>query len=479
MRKKIRISLLTLLLIATGFCHAEIRTVTVLQTTDLHGSPDMAKVVALIRQQRKIDPHLLLIDCGDLTQGSYENSFDHGSAMVDAMQFAGYDVFVPGNHDFDYGTDVLKQHLKRLATVRVLGANLSLDGTPLEGWTLFERNGVRIAVIGIVPPYLYDWTAAPQLTGVTVRSVEQGIARVMPAIRRSGADLVILAIHLGEFSTGRLNVDGKIFSIASVLKKYPEISLVLAGHTHQCVSGKYVYPGAWLVQTAAHAKAVAEIRIQVDTERRKVVGISSLLLTVSDLSPADDMPESWHRNQAEADSGRNRIVAELPEKCSLTPLKNLRRPGTFAPLCARAMAECAGVDVAFSSSYSTWRVCGSISEYDLYRLIPFENYLTILTLTREQLEMILQEQACLKGSACRAGLVMYRRNPETKSTVTAAFSSYAVSGAGGRFPVLKRIAGSGTVNRRDLNLTVRQCFRTFLMQTDLTKSDFRAKVNVP
>ena len=470
-----KISSILFFFCAVFCCYAEIRTVTVLHTTDLHGSPEMPKVVALIRQQRAVDPGLLVIDCGDLTQGTYEAAFDHGASMIHALNAAKYDVFVPGNHDFDYGTDVLKANLARLSGVKALGANLTLDGNPMAGWALFERNGVRIAVIGIVPPYLFQWIAALQLKGVRLTSVEQGVAKVMPEIRRAKVDLVILAIHLGEFSSGRLNEDGNLFALSSLVKKFPEISLVLAGHTHQTVPGKFIYPGAWLVQPTAHTKEAALVRVTVDTERRQTVSVESELIPLEEISPAA-MPEEWEENLARANAGREEVLTTLPEGFELTPLKSRKKNGTLAPLCARAMAEYAGTDLAFSSSYSSYSRRGPVREYDLYRMIPFENFITVLTLTQAQLDAIIKEQTDLTGSAAKARLVLYRRQTETKESYTVAFGSYAVSGAGGRFPVLKAIAGSGTVKRQDLTLTVRDAFREFLKKTDLTKSHSGAKV---
>lgn len=471
-----KISSILFFFCAVFCCHAEIRTVTVLQTTDLHGSPEMARVVSLIRQQRAADPGLLVIDCGDLTQGTYEATFDHGASMICALNAAKYDVFVPGNHDFDYGTATLKNNLARLSGVKVLGANLVLDGKPMNGWALFERNGVRIAVIGIVPPYLFQWIALPQLSGVRLMSVEQGVAKVMPEIRRAKPDLVILAIHLGEFSSGRLNEDGRVYALASLLKMFPEISLVLAGHTHQTVPGKYVYPGAWLVQPTAHGKNAALIRLSVDTKKRQTVSVESELLPLDGIESAV-MPEEWMENLARAAAGREEILTKLPSGFELTPVKSRKEHGTLAPLCARAIAEYAGTDLAFSSSYSSYTCRGRMREYDLYRLIPFENFITVLSLTQHELDAVMNEQNALTGRAEKSFLVHHRRCREAKETYTVAFGSYAVSGAGGRFPILKAIAESGTVKRQDLPLTVRDAFRAFLKNTDLTKSLSGATVN--
>ena len=142
------------------------RSLTILQTTDIHGAIGDAKSPGLLQIADAAEEirHDLWIDCGDLTQGSFSATVDSGASMVEALSAAGCDVWVPGNHDFDYGTAVLAERIGAFRGT-VLAANMKSTATPMKtsAWKMFERQGVKIAVVGIVPPYLGLWIAPEHL----------------------------------------------------------------------------------------------------------------------------------------------------------------------------------------------------------------------------------------------------------------------------------------------------------------------------
>ena len=157
---------------------------TIFQTTDIHGAvgdktnPGLLQVASEIRRQRKeIGENTLWIDCGDLTQGTPIAASDQGASMINALSTAGCDIFVPGNHDFDYGRETLIRNLNAFHGT-VLGANLKINGyDKLKPWTLIERGKYRIAVIGIVTPFLKQLTRrTPEiLEGIEVTSAEDAL----------------------------------------------------------------------------------------------------------------------------------------------------------------------------------------------------------------------------------------------------------------------------------------------------------------
>ena len=152
----------------------------------------------------------------------------------------------------------------------------------------------------------------------------------------------------------------------------------------------------------------------------------------------------------------------------------------MARLCAKAIRLASGADAGFSMTYSKYAQTGGILTGDtLFRLIPYENFITVLTLNAEELKRIRTEQLNLKqphnylfedgirfelSADGRQALRVFRDGRELADgeRITAAFGSYAVSGAGGRYPVLKSIAESGKVDRRDTELTVRGAFRDLI-----------------
>ena len=259
---------------ASGICAAD-GTITIFQTTDIHGGmgvcdtkPGIARLGKIIENFRMIssnaNPPFILIDCGDLTQGSFPATLNHGKEMVDALNTLDYDVWVPGNHDFDFGADELK---KRIAQFKggVVSANLRFTDEkiqPHKKWVLITKNGIKTAVIGITPPYLDQWVGAAQLKGVETLDAVQSIRSIMPEVMNAKPDVTVLAIHLGEFISGRLNDDGKTRAMASISAEFPQIDLILGGHTHQNAAGKHLgAKGAWFVQAPPLSEGLAVIHV--------------------------------------------------------------------------------------------------------------------------------------------------------------------------------------------------------------------------
>ncbi len=459
---------------------------TILSTTDIHGNisaelsgkPGILRIASGIRKERENagEKNVLLIDCGDLTQGTFTAAQDKGSLMTDALNALRYDVWVPGNHDFDYGTDSLIQRIRQFKGT-VLAANLEFPpDTPVlpnvRKWQMFHRAGKKTAVIGCIPPYLHHWIAEPQIRGIKVRTPEQAVAEIMPEIRKEKPDLIVLAIHLGMFASRRLNPDGKIKSLSTLTSRFPQIRIVLGGHTHETVSCKKLYPESIFAQAPPLSEGFAVVKVKFGND----------LAITGEIRSAAEMPEDTELKKLFAarisdDLKKQKTpAADYPE--TLEPSAGFRRKSLLSEILCKAMMEEVKSDAAFSTTLSNFRSRpGRLREREIFLLAPYENFITVLTLTPSQVREILKEQYSLKqknvflhyqgftADVTKDGKVtaLYRNGKpwtDEKETIRAAFGSYAVSGAGGRYPVLKRIGE--TAPRQDLADTVRNAFRTYL-----------------
>ncbi len=456
---------------------------TILQTTDIHGAIGDEKSPGLLQiagAAERIQPDLW-IDCGDLTQGSFSASVDAGASMVEAMNAAGCDVWVPGNHDFDYGVEILA---KRIGMFRgaSLAANMKSNAFPMKtaAWKIFERQDVKIAVIGIVPPYLGLWIEPEKLTGLELESPDAALECVMPEVMAAKPDVIVLAIHLGEFIAGRLNPDGKLRSMASLSAKFPQIDLILAGHSHQTEPGKRLYPGAWFVQAPPLGAGCAQITVEVDPTKKgdKVLSVTSKIIE------GKDQPESKKllpilapvRKQA-AETGR-KTIAKLDFE--LEPMKNGLMPNRLAELICLAMAEATGADAAFSGTLSNYKVSpGTLNERELFLLAPYTDAIEVRSLTPAQIRTILRElETKQKTADCMTymgftapdgidgALVLGKTGkpiPET-GRIKVAVNTYDAHGAGGRYPKLKEIVESVEPQESVPKADIRDALRSYLQK---------------
>ncbi len=215
----------------------------VLHTNDMHSRiepfPDnapqwaglggMARRAALIDSIRRQEKHVLLLDAGDIWQGTPYFNFFQGKLEYELMSRMRYDAATFGNHDFDNGLEGLQQQLPH-AGFPFLSANYDFSGTPLAGrfqpYKVFDKAGARVGVFGI--GLALKGLVADKNFGTTQYLDPVTVARAQVARLRGPerCDLVICLSHLGyKYESEKID-DRKLAA------QVGGIDLILGGHTH-------------------------------------------------------------------------------------------------------------------------------------------------------------------------------------------------------------------------------------------------------
>lgn len=228
--------------LATG-AGARGRKITILHTNDTHsciyplnrhladtllaGRGGFVRRAEMVRQERRKEPELLLLDSGDFSQGSTYYTLYKGDVEVGLMNLMGYDAATLGNHEFDYGVDNLAR-LARKAEFPIVCANYDFTGTPLEGlikpYTIIKRNGVKIGIFG-VSPQLDGLVMAQSCKGVKYNDpvkAANDVARLLK--EKEKCDLVICLSHLGWDLIGTDDTE--------MMPQTRNIDIILGGHSH-------------------------------------------------------------------------------------------------------------------------------------------------------------------------------------------------------------------------------------------------------
>ena len=229
----------------------------ILATSDIHGNltgydfadnytaPDgMARLYTYVRQLRASENNVLLIDGGDMIGGSILLSDicpQHKGEVhpvMEAMNLLGYDAAVVGNHDFDMGTDYCKSVFSQ-ADFPVLGANVrEADGKLFTGksYTVIERGGVRVAVIGVVTPFVS--VSANGAPGVSELRFTPGADAVTETLKEIEGQYDVLAVsaHMGGF--GEFDIEKGSDSAWHIADVVPETDILQMAHTHVIDIGK-------------------------------------------------------------------------------------------------------------------------------------------------------------------------------------------------------------------------------------------------
>lgn len=223
---------------------------TIIGTSDTHGNiwgysyedmkestgDGLARVSAYVNQVRSENPNTILVDAGDTIQGTImtddlysKDTADHPVAA--ALNYMDYDAWTLGNHEFNFGVDTLKSILEQV-DMPVLAANIkNADGSYFTGagYTIVERGGVKVAIIGVTTPNIPRWDGTKQ--GVADLTFEPMADAVAACIQEIGgqADVIMVSTHAGlgaEYSA-----DGSD-AAQTILDKCPEVDVLQLGHTH-------------------------------------------------------------------------------------------------------------------------------------------------------------------------------------------------------------------------------------------------------
>ncbi len=472
--------------------------ITLLQTTDLHGRLDnpvperagdspawgLLRLGSLIEAARKQSPNALLVDCGDTLQGTPYSRDTRGRLIVRAMEMLRYDGWVPGNHDFDWGYDVFKAIHDQTA-LTLLGANISgRPGMPhplpkLRPFIIREVDGVRVALIGLTTPGIPNWLTPEKLGPLTFARSRETLEAVMPRVRAERADVFVLLAHQGQRPQ-----DDFANEINAVAQAFPELDLIFGGHTHEAVEGREIN-GVLFVQAGYHGRFLARADLVFDTVARRVIRRSARLIPVTDDTPEHPVlletlgPELRRRNAA--------LERPVGEAAAPVPAVGVA-PGwtAVAALLRAAIAEATGAEIVVHGQLSEASLAaGFVRERDLWRLVPYENSLGVAQLTVGEIREILEENAAQWGSRSFMGVrglagilrldapigERVRRltlpdgsTPHARRRFSVAFNSHAIASAGMRSIRLREIVRRPEARLAWADMDTRDALRTYLQR---------------
>ena len=211
----------------------------------------IAYLAAEVNRLRAGQPTLLLA-AGDMIQGNQWANFFQGESSIRVMNTMGFDAMVVGNHEFDFGQEVLKQRIGE-AAFPVLGANV--EGLPeIRPYVLKEIGGWKVLIIGVVTEDTPVMTHPRNVRGLSFRPPESTIRQIGPAALQE-ADLVIVLSHLGLPADRRL------------AQQVGGIHLIVGGHTHTRIEQPIRVNDTWIVQAWEHGKVLGCLDLMISEGR--------------------------------------------------------------------------------------------------------------------------------------------------------------------------------------------------------------------
>jgi 2',3'-cyclic-nucleotide 2'-phosphodiesterase/3'-nucleotidase len=428
----------TLFLAAAVVFGAERATLTVLFTSDMHANVlpfddvrerptngSVAQVATLVARVRNQNPRVVVLDGGDAIQGTPLGYYAIAGAgasgpdpTVAAMNLVGYDGAVVGNHEFNFGLDVLRRSLEQ-SRFPWLAANLSgakETRLPFATEVVLRRGGVRVAVLGLTNPNVPHWELASHWAGLSFADPVAVAAARVPELRKR-ADVVIVVVHAGferDLETGAAE-GGEDENFAWRLAQLDGIDLLLTGHTHRDIPpralGKTVVaqPGRW-------AERVTRIDLDLLRKGRSwgVIGWHGENLKTGGETPDPRVVAAVAEAEARVKAEFARPLGRLEGPLTVTSLPMSDDPSL--DLIHAVQLEASGAQLSLAAPLrGGWLEfpAGVVTPRLAYALYPYPNTLVVVRLTGGQLRDVMEHAVRgWVGLDCGGGGTRLLRDPE-------------------------------------------------------------------
>lgn len=298
------------------------------------GLDRVATIVNRIRSER--DGKVLFLDGGDTWQGSYTANATAGADMVEVMHALGVDAMT-AHWEFTYGTERVNEIVETLQ-FPLLASNIydaEWNEPAFDAYKLFERGGVKVAVIGQAFPYTPIANPRWMIPNWSFGIREEDIAKNVAAARGEGAELVVLLSHNG------FDVDRKLAS------RIEGIDVILTGHTHDALPEPVMVGKTILIASGSNGKFVS--RLDLNVSGGEVAGFRYRLIPVfSDLITPDP------KVAALIDHVRAPYEDELKRELARTDTLLYRRGnfnGTFDDLFCQALIAERDAEISLSPGF--------------------------------------------------------------------------------------------------------------------------------
>src|SRR6266540_49180 len=446
----------------------------ILPTSDYDGNPDrggLARCVTQIRRWRRQNRNSILIDVGDVYQGTEVSLRNKGELMIDLFNHLGYDAWVVGNHEFDWGIEAFHQALQR-STMPVLAANTILEGKPASEFAdakhplakiqpsiLKEIAGIKLAIIGITTPGMSFWLPREFTRGIDFQQPVEPVRRAIARAKSEGADAIVLTGHMGL--KPRTGGDDFANSVVALTSEFPDVAVFIAGHTHQAIPSRLTN-GVLFTQADHFGIHAGRVDLLFDRNSKKLLRRDAMCELMDKRLGIDQIVLSRAKSQlAESGTAVSEPIGELAE--TLRGRSRSGRPSDVERLIGAAIMEMllernVPVDGVMHGTFDDKAdlIAGPKTVNDVWKIIPYENYIVTAQLSPEEMKTAMEDVFAShekrnllgfdvktegRGDGCKiVSLTLANREPlDRNKKYVIAFNSFDARSGGHHFMKLRAL----------------------------------------
>ena len=383
-------------------------TLRIVETSDVHGAffpynfterrsmnGTMARVSSYVKRQRKeMGNRLILLENGDILQGQptcYYTNFvatDKPNIAAEVVNYLKYDAQTFGNHDVETGHKVYDKWIKDL-DCPVVGANIidMKSGKPyVEPYVIIEREGVRVAVLGMLTPAIPNWLHQNLWSGMRFEEMVSSTKHWVKILReQEKADVVIGLFHSG-WEGGIVTDEYDEDATKKITEQVEGLDIIFFGHDHQ--ERNVTVNGVLCMDPGPNAVRVASATIQV--RNGKVVSKKGELIDVTKEPLDEDFMQHFQPRYDEVKAFVERKIGMFND--NMLSRDAFFGSAAFVDLIHQLQLEHTGADVSFTAplTFNSEIKAGPVYQSDMFKLYRFENGIYVVRMTGKEIRNYLE-----------------------------------------------------------------------------------------
>ncbi|TAK50653.1 MAG: bifunctional metallophosphatase/5'-nucleotidase [Bacteroidetes bacterium] len=345
----------------------------------------MRELQFAIDSMRGTRSNVLLLDAGDDMTGNpiseieYKNAY--GGGLIEMMNYLGYDVWTPGNHDLDISQENLK-NLIAIANHPAVNANV-VDGSGKSGFgtppfLILEKNGIKVGIIGLLTDDLFHVTNTNNLKGLKLLPVNEVTQKIIDSID-SQTDIIIALTHKGVDEDSLLAIGTK------------GLDIIVGGHSHTRLRAPKNINGVIIVQAGSNCENLGVLDIEVENDKVTSFKGELVQLWAHQNLPATELSTKMDEFKATIDKEYGEVLATHTEDWKRSSNEETAI-GWFVADALRLGGN-ADVGVTNSSGIRKDLLKGNVTKNDLFEVGPFRNYVCTFPLSGKEVKKLAQAYA--------------------------------------------------------------------------------------
>lgn len=411
--------LLTICLLIPAIMQAKKETVTlhIIETSDVHGcffpwdfinkqpmKGTLARLSTYVSNVRRENPDgVILLENGDILQGQPINYFynyintEKTNIAAQCINYLKYDAQNWGNHDTETGHPCYDKWGKEV-NAPVLGANVidRKTGKPyLKPYTVIERQGIRVAVIGMITPAIPNWLTENLWSGLEFQDMVACARQWVETVKKEEkSDLIIGLFHAGlngGISTAGYEEDAS----ERVAKEVPGFDAVLFGHDHRVYNGRVrntENKEVVLCNPASNAQNAVDVTVTITRDGKKIVSktVEGNIIDIRDMDIDARFMEHFTKDIEEVKQWADRKIGTTDK--TITTRDCFFGSSAFTDLVHNLQMSITEADISFNAplTFNTTLAKGDITVADMFKLYKFENQLYTMMLSGEEVKKHLE-----------------------------------------------------------------------------------------